>query len=1841
MGGVTSELMSGTSPYPAVVDSNDDYAVNLVSLNPASLMKIPIGIDGKCLSALVDTGATASLIRSSLVNSADPCAPRVIVGLGGTITIRTSFSSSVDIEGMSTETLTFFVVPDSCLECDVVLGSDFFSRNRILVDIGSRSLRQDFSVGWTNVRFPNHSASEITCSRVPVYASSDVKIHAGESTRVPVCCSRAPCGEVYFDGDLGSQYVRGVDGILSFERDQAGALDLHILMSQPAHARNRTELIRRGTVVGTVSSIVDVEIDDELPLDEWSLDRLTREVDLESLTEEEATAIRRMLFSKRGVFSLGDGDVGLAAVTEHKIELDDHTPIRQRPRRFPEPVVESIEAQCRELLAQDIISPSRSPWSSPVVPIRKRDGSMRLCVDYRKLNAVTKADRFPMPNLTDLVFSLYGMKYFTSLDLVRGYYQVPLAESSQEYTAFSTTRNHYQFKRLSFGLKNAPAAFQRQMQEILQGYLGKQVIVYIDDILIMSRTFDEHMELVGAVLETLSRYGIKIKVPKCRWFRDHVPFLGHIVGCTGLRKAPEYVKRVLDFPRPETVHQLRQFLGLLNFQRKFIPDCSKIAQPLSCLTGGSKRDKLKWTCQMEEAFGRLRELMGEDVLLSFPDYSEGSSPLELYVDASGGGAGACLMQVQRGVYRAIAYNSMTFSKPQKQYSTIDRELAAIRWGVKVFRPFLYGVHFVLYTDHRPLVFMRNMSSENSRIARTLQELSEFDFELRYCRGEDNAAADALSRMSRQEDPLVSDRIDPDYLPSGLEVLESVPGGGDSMVLSLYLVLKERSRQVADMELPSTADALRIVLVEEILSHSQVYGIELTRCRRRELSLMKTTGQLLPEVVLLAACNLFDQQVWVHCGMERPVIHAGPGQPPAGPSGRVHLQWLAGVHFNPVVESGEYKPVVSGNFCVPEERTEVVEPADEGGFGDIEVCAQWPESECSCPPTSCSSVSLNLGGLLRCALVDTGAQISLIREDVYQSLPASLKSADDQHKKHMKLRGVGGGCSPVKGVVCLPVILADKVMTGSHPFAIVSVEMLPFCVLLGANFILDHRITVNFATGCLSWSSDGVRAMCRFRPYEPGEAQIQFCFLHDLVHERRSSVACDEDLRAMQSRDGVLSVLLDEVLQGRDPELWTDPMLQKFRGAYDKFLVRRGILVWRKDGKEVPVASFHFLVECVFLTHQRMAHIGRLKLIEAVLGMVWHPDVYRVANDVCVTCYRCQTHKVSHLPRPPPVLKIKSALPFDLISVDLVDFPCTPRRFRSVLMAVDQFSKWLVAVPLQNKRSDSVAHALEHCVLPVLPRCPLRLLSDNGPEFRSSVVNEVLSRFDIIHSYSTPYCPASNGGVERVNRTIAEMLRGLASDRTNWDRNLPQAVMVYNNTSHRSLGMSPSTCLLSRAYDINEGPLLPADVREVWREGHPRFVPFEVGQKVLYRKHRVGNLTGNKLAPKFEGPFVVARVNENGVTYVIQRNCGRGRVAQKPVHYRQIKSYREPPGYLRDHPCYRSRSDVSPVRGVTWEHESDSDSDLPIFVCGSGSSEESSSREEVGSADCIPNVTLDVDSVSSPVLSLPSSLGAVPCAKDIPDLRVAEVPGAPRSSVSVVSGESSAGLARSCVSCPPRLSGDQSGSPRDSVLSECRNLPARRRRKRTRRREPMRYVLGCRKALKDLPCSEDTVDEVSSAVVVADANSMDSDCERGEPVMRMSEVTGGDGLCSQEMEREELVSGVSLGSVEELAAAEAPQDISGSFLGFSEEVGDGESDFGGFESGGAVSRLQELRRIVESARSAIAENRRCSLSRLSDVSLGCLSPASQRVTPVRRVPQRVTPVRRVQTRSLGPVEPIHL
>jgi hypothetical protein len=544
--------------------------VHLVGTNP-TLLTVQILLNDLLIPAVIDTGSSISLINNRLV---EQHSLTIVEGEGdfdvlGEACVNSigTLIGSVTIGNIPMGDTTFNVFREEINpNIMLILGVDFLKSNDLEVCVKLRKLIKYCSdEGKVELCLASSGKVETTTlTNLVCYANTSVQLKQGTTTAISVYLKDDFVSRddmVLFTNHSVHPNLQGrVNGI-------AGLFDVESKRVLMVTSESDTN-VKKGTPVGSLSSVVQrPQSDDETIVDECcTAEDLRSKVTFSNLTNNESGLVYAKFEECLGVFSMGDFDIGHASVTSHKIRLTDDTPIYQRPRRFPAPIADEIERQCNELNILDIIEPSISPWSAPVVPVRKKDGTIRLCIDYRLLNRVTIPDKFPMPNLTDSLFGLNGTKFFTSLDLVRGYYQVPIDEQSREYTAFSTTRNHWQFKRLSFGLRNAPSAFQREIQAVLGSFSSNKVIAHIVDILVMSSTFEEHLSLVFKVLKTLENYNIKIKLSKCDWFASQVRFLGHIVSSHGIKKTPEYMQKVVDYPQPKAVGELREFLGLVNFQ---------------------------------------------------------------------------------------------------------------------------------------------------------------------------------------------------------------------------------------------------------------------------------------------------------------------------------------------------------------------------------------------------------------------------------------------------------------------------------------------------------------------------------------------------------------------------------------------------------------------------------------------------------------------------------------------------------------------------------------------------------------------------------------------------------------------------------------------------------------------------------------------------------------------------------------------------------------------------------------------------------------------------------------------------------------------------------------------------------------------------------------------------------------------------------------------------------------------------------------------------------------------------------------------------------------------------
>ena len=487
----------------------------------------------------------------------------------------------------------------------------------------------------------------------------------------------------------------------------------------------------------------------------WVLDQLNLE-GLDQWTDDQQRAAKELLVASADVFSKDDLDLGKCNILKHDIKITDPQPFKERYRRIPPHLYEEVKAHLQEMVEVGVIRRSFSPWASAVVLVRKKDGGLRFCIDLCKLNNRTVKDGYSLPRIEDTLDCLHGAVWFSTLDLKSGYWQVELEEDVKPLTAFTMgPLGFWECERMPFGLTNAPATFQRLMESCLGELHLNWCIIYLDDIIVFSRTPEEHVHRLKAVISKLRAAGLKLKPTKCDLFKQQIIYLEHVVSKEGVSTDPDKIAAVTEWPQPTTVTEVRSFLGFVSYYRRFIPNFSKVAKPLNQLLQnleGTPRQKKKfkvyWGPEQQEAFETLQKLCTESPILAYADFK---APFVLHTDASGDGLGAVLYQVQDGQKRVIAYASRSLSKSERNYPVHKLEFLALKWAITdKFHEYLYGSEFQVFTDNNPLTYVLTTAKLDATGHRWVAALSNYTFSITYKPGKGHVDADALSRIKWPE-----------------------------------------------------------------------------------------------------------------------------------------------------------------------------------------------------------------------------------------------------------------------------------------------------------------------------------------------------------------------------------------------------------------------------------------------------------------------------------------------------------------------------------------------------------------------------------------------------------------------------------------------------------------------------------------------------------------------------------------------------------------------------------------------------------------------------------------------------------------------------------------------------------------------------------------------------------------------------------------------------------------------------------------------------------------------------------------------------------------------------------
>ncbi|XP_028165519.1 uncharacterized protein LOC114356506 [Ostrinia furnacalis] len=724
-------------------DTGNKILCDLLVDNPGNKYKIGIKINNKPIFCQVDLGSEATLIRKTDAENLDlhwvAVDGPLLRGLGNIPYVPLGkVQVQIDVQGVNEKGVDVFVVSDRLINTPVLLGHTFTERPNV------RIIKTE-----TELRF--EKVDQCNDTKITLKTENLVTIGEREMKAIRVNSFEKLSGNVYIGGS-----VRGCEGSEYFLLP--GEYEIHsgtcLLLVQNLGTKPITfqkgSLIARALYLDAIKHVQNLNITTDQGTE---IENSTIQCG-DDLSSDEKQRLNKLLDNYSTCFSTGLHDLGYTTEAEMVIRLKDSEPVVYRPYRMSYSERQLVQVMIDDMLKFGIVRESKSPYASPIVLVHKKTGDKRLCVDYRALNHKTKRDHYPLPRIEDLLDRLSGQSMFTTLDLASGYHQIPIAEESIEKTAFVTPDGQYEYTRMPFGLANAPAVFQRVMHKVLAKV--KYVIIYMDDILIPSASFDEGLARLEEVLNVLQQSGLTLKKQKCNFFQKSIEFLGFEISKEGIKPGLQKVQAVSRFSTPTNPHDVRRFLGLSSFFRRFVKGFALIARPLTSLL--KKDTPWRWTSEEDEAFETLKSHLIKRPVLALYDHA---AETQLHTDASKVGLAGILLQRSSSSepWRPVAYYSRQTTIDEQKLHSFELETLAVVSSLAKFRVYLLGIKFTIVTDCNALRSTFTKRDLVPRISRWWIQFLEFDCEIEYRAGEKMAHVDALSRNPIDEKEVETHTLD--------------------------------------------------------------------------------------------------------------------------------------------------------------------------------------------------------------------------------------------------------------------------------------------------------------------------------------------------------------------------------------------------------------------------------------------------------------------------------------------------------------------------------------------------------------------------------------------------------------------------------------------------------------------------------------------------------------------------------------------------------------------------------------------------------------------------------------------------------------------------------------------------------------------------------------------------------------------------------------------------------------------------------------------------------------------------------------------------------------------------
>lgn len=698
-------------------------------LNYSDYVRIDCNISKHLCTFLNDSQADISVIKLSSIQVDIPFDNSIIIKIKGITDNIIESLGTISIDFFFDDVLvshTFHVVPDEFnIPSDGIIGKDFNRRFNCVIDYGDMTF---------TIRAPEHNIH--------------LKIYSEPKDNYSALAARCETFRIF--------HIENFSGpcLIPGQEIDSGV----IIPNTIAHEEK--------VVIRVLNSNTDIKLINNkisgIPLNEFNIYTF----DKNSISEKERQQKLNQFFAKTpqhardqltdlcmkytDIFALAEDRMTTNNFYTQKLRLKNDDPVYVRNYRLPKTQKDEIDKQVKKLLDNDLIEPSTSSYNSPLILVPKKsqngEKKWRMCVDYRMLNKNLIADKFPLPRIDEILDNLGRAKYFSILDLFSGFWQIPIEQGiSREITSFSTDKGAYQWKVLPFGINVAPNSFSRMMALAFSGLPPENAFIYMDDLIVIGTSIKNHLENLENVFKICRKYNLKLNPEKCEFFRPEVTFLGHSCTENGIRPDSKKLEAIDKYPKPDSKEACKRFIAFANYYRRFIRNFADIVRPMNKLT--RKKANFVWSIDCELAFNQIREILKSKQVLAYPDFNK---EFIVTVDASTFACGAVLSQMHGDQDRPIAYISKTFKKGEMNKPIIEKELLAIHFAITTFRPYLYGTHFTVMSDHRPLVYLYGLKDPSSKLTRIRLELEEYNFEVIHIKGKDNVVADALSRISFEE-----------------------------------------------------------------------------------------------------------------------------------------------------------------------------------------------------------------------------------------------------------------------------------------------------------------------------------------------------------------------------------------------------------------------------------------------------------------------------------------------------------------------------------------------------------------------------------------------------------------------------------------------------------------------------------------------------------------------------------------------------------------------------------------------------------------------------------------------------------------------------------------------------------------------------------------------------------------------------------------------------------------------------------------------------------------------------------------------------------------------------------